>query len=391
MSTMDGLLFTVLVAAVAIGFFLGRRSRRGQAPTVHAAAHDRYLEGLRHLLNEQPDAAIDALVTELDINQDTVEMYFALGALWRRKGEMDRAIRVHQALLSNSALTPQQMQQAQLELALDYTHSGLLDRSEVLLRELASAASPAIQQAAGRELVLVYQAGQDWEKAIAAVDELCNKLAPPDKPSWRHFQAHYCCELAERLLDGVDWNRSDLSINGIQPPPDKVRPFNMWLQRALNSSPGHPRALLLLSLLAIGGGGQHSARAALQSIQLEPGFAMVAVPLILKAVGCEEGVWQKVEDLYQKSREVGLIPHLVELRYRASSAQAARDFLIQELQRQEGYQSLAHLLSVVGASLAYEPLRSVLHEVLPLRFVCDHCGFYGRQFYWSCPSCKTWL
>lgn len=388
---MDGFLFAFLLAATAAGFFLGHRSSKPQSPPNRLVAHDLYLDGLKYLLNDQTDAAIDALVTELEVNQRTVEVYFALGTLWRRKGEMDRAIRVHQALLSNPKLTSSQVQQAQLELALDYTHSGLLDRGEVLLKELADTAPPAIQLATGRELILLYQEERDWEKAIAAVDRFCDKSLNHDNSHWRHIQAHYYCELAEGALAAPDWNQSDLSINGISAASETACIAKQWLQKSALIAPDQPRALLLWSLLALGEKDEEAARAALRSIKLEPVLCMVAVPLMTMVIGCEdEDVWQRIADLYQKSRDIGLIPYLAESLYRRHGSQVAIDFMVQELLGQEGQQPIARLIDVAGP-LHYESVRPVLREILPFRFTCTHCGFQGRRFYWACPGCKTWL
>ncbi|MCR6653785.1 MAG: hypothetical protein NVV73_20830 [Cellvibrionaceae bacterium] len=387
---MDGFLFALLLVATAAGFFLGRCSSKSQSSPNRLVAHDPYLEGLKHLLNDQTDAAIDALITALEVNQHTVEMYFSLGALWRRKGEMDRAIRLHQALLSNPKLTSSQMQQAQLELALDYTHSGLLDRGEVLLKELADTASPVIQLAAGRELVLLYQEEGDWKKAIAAVNQFCDKSREQDNSHWRHMQVHYYCELAEDALAAPDWSQSDLSIKGVSGPPEAVCIAKQWLQQSALIAPDHPRALLLRSLLALGEKDEGASRDALRSIKLEPGLCMAAVPLMATVIGWEEDVWQRISDLYQKTRDVGLIPYLAESLYRKHGSQAAIDFIVQELLGQEGQQPIAQLIDVAGP-LHYESVRPVLREILPFCFTCTHCGFQGRRFYWACPGCKTWL
>jgi lipopolysaccharide biosynthesis regulator YciM len=389
---MDGFLFAILVIAIAAGFLLGRRRNSSRTPVARASVHQRYLDGLKHLLNEQPDAAIDTLVSELEVSQETAEVYFALGALWRRKGEMDRAIRVHQSLLTNINLTLEQMQQAQLELALDYTHSGLLDRGEVLLQELAESARPAIQQAAGRELVLLYQEEQEWEKAIAAADELCGKSTAQDKSFWRNLQAHYYCELAERALAAPDWNQPGLFSSGIATTPEAAQIAKGWLKQAQASVPAHPRTLLLRSLMDLADKDIDAARAAIASLRLEPGLAMVAVPLLMSINGYDrDEIWISLSALYQNSDDTGLIPFIAECLYRREGANEAMNFLVKELQRHEGLGSLVLLLKAAADSLQYESLRSVLHQALPFRFTCHQCGFHGRQFYWSCPSCKTWL
>ena len=389
---MDGFLFAILVVAVATGFLLGRRSIRSPQPFVLASAHQRYLEGLTHLLNEQPDAAIDTLVSDLEVSQETAEVYFALGALWRRKGEMDRAIRVHQSLLSNINLTSEQMQQAQLELALDYTHSGLLDRGEVLLKELAESALPAIGQMAGRELVLLYQEEQEWEKAIAAADELCGKPSGQDMPFWRNLQAHYYCELAERALGAPDWSQPSLFSAGIAATSEASQTARRWLKQAETRAPAHPRILLLRSLMDLAEKDIDAARVATMSMRLEPGFAMVAVPLLMSIHKFDRTeICSSLSALYQSSDDTGLIPYIAECLYQEEGANSAMAFLVKELRRHDGLGSLALLLQASVNALRYESLRPVLHQALPLRFTCHQCGFYGRQFHWSCPSCKTWL
>lgn len=389
---MDVFLFALVVTAVAAGFLAGRRSIISRQPFFRASVHQRYLEGLKHLLNEQPDAAIDTLVSDLEVSQETAEVYFALGALWRRKGEMDRAIRVHQSLLSNTSLTLEQMQQAQLELALDYTHSGLLDRGEVLLKELAESVLPAIQQAAGRELVLLYQEEQEWEKAIAAADELCGKPNGQDMPFWRNLQAHYYCELAERALGAPEWSQPNWFSAGIAATPEAVQAARRWLKQAEIRVPAHPRILLLRSLMDLAEKDTGAARAAIKAMRLEPGFAMVAVPLLMSIHECDRNeICIRLLALYQSSDDTGLIPYIAECLCREEGANPAMGFLVNELRRHEGLGSLALLLQASADNLQYESLRPVLHQALPFRFTCHQCGFHGRQFHWSCPSCKTWL
>jgi lipopolysaccharide biosynthesis regulator YciM len=132
------LLLVLLVVAIGIGFFLGRRER--SAKRLPPARGD-YMRGLNYLLSEQADVAVDAFIESLDVNDDTVDTHLALGALVRRRGEVDKAIRVHQNLLARPRLSPRFRAQAELELARDYLAAGLLGRAESLLKELAGRGS----------------------------------------------------------------------------------------------------------------------------------------------------------------------------------------------------------------------------------------------------------
>jgi lipopolysaccharide biosynthesis regulator YciM len=392
---MDALVFAAIFLAIALGFFLGRHSlsSRHQQFTDQSSDHNRYVEGLKYLLDEQPDAAIDALVADLEINQDTLEMYFSLGALWRKRGEMERAIRVHQTLLASPSLSPLQRQQVQLELALDYSHSGVLDRGEVLLKELVADAFPSVQQLAGRELVLLYQEEREWEKAVAAVDELCRKGDSSDILFWRHLQAHYCCEMAERALGAPDWNEPSVLVNGIPAGIDSAQSACRVLAQAQYHAPGHARALLLRTLLAQGGNDLPRAQEILQGIKLEPDYNMLLVPLMLTVGGRDQDeLWNGLMDIYRGSQDLAALPFLADLVYRREGSNMAVDFLIRELSSKGSMGPLAKLLAAIETrSLQYEKIRPALKEMLPFHFSCHQCGFQGRQFYWCCPSCKTWL
>ena len=145
-----------------------------------------YFKGLNFLLNEQPDKAIDAFLEAVKVDPETVELHFALGSLFRRRGELERAIRMHQTLIEREDLASDLRLQAMLELGQDYLKVGLLDRAEEIFSKLLS--SP-LHEEANRHLLEVYQLEKSWEKAIAIGDTL------PDLASQRDI-AEYYCELA---------------------------------------------------------------------------------------------------------------------------------------------------------------------------------------------------
>lgn len=313
---------------------------------------------------------------------------------------MERAIRVHQALLSSPALSPLQRQQMHLELALDYSHSGVLDRGEVLLKELVTDALPSVQQSAGRELVLLYQEEREWEKAVVAVDELCRKADIPDISDWRHLQAHYCCELAERALGGLDWNEPGLLSTGI-PSSAATQTVQRLLQEAERHKADHARALLLQCLLALGRSDLASAQKTLSKVTLVSDYSMVLVPLMVSIDGLEDdNLWSRLLGFYRDSHNFAVLPFLADLVCRKEGGERAVAFLTRELHAHDDMEPLAKLLSAMlakrssavdGRTLQYENIRAALKELVPFYFNCHQCGFQGRQFYWCCPSCKAWL
>jgi len=194
------LLLITLVIAIAIGFFLGRKSlRRGQhrltAPSENSLNKD-YFTGLSYLLNDQQDRAIETFMRVLEINPETVDTHIAMGNLFRSKGETEKAIRLHQNLFARPSLSKALTQQVQLELARDFFAAGLFDRAERLLLEITTAIREDIRLQALKMLISLYEQEKEWQKAIEVSD---NRLLR-DQADHRKAIAHYYCELAEDLL-----------------------------------------------------------------------------------------------------------------------------------------------------------------------------------------------
>ena len=193
----DVLLLALLVAAIAIGWFLGRwesgRFRSRPQPPRGSLPRD-YFVGLNYLLNEQPDRAIETFTQALEVNSDTVETHIALGNLYRSRGEADRAVRIHQNLLARPALTPSQSGQVQLELSRDFLNLGLLDRAERLLLALQKSHVDDSQKlAAKRLLVDLFEREKEWAQALETAQP---QLVRQDADI-RRAAAHWHCELAK--------------------------------------------------------------------------------------------------------------------------------------------------------------------------------------------------
>ena len=162
-------IFFLLFLAIAIGWLLGRRS--STAPVNSPALPSQYYKGLNDILDGRPDGAIDSFINALEVNTETLETHIALGNLLRKKGEVERAIRIHQNLLARPSLPRSQVHQAHLELARDYISAGLLDRAERLLLDLVDE-SPEQRRTAHLHLLEIYQSERDWLRAIEVASEL---------------------------------------------------------------------------------------------------------------------------------------------------------------------------------------------------------------------------
>lgn len=189
----------LLPVAAFSGWYLGRRERRSTqetANTPHACqSRKEYLVGLNYILNEQPDKAVDVFIQLLAVDNDTVETHLALGSLFRRRGETDRAIRIHQNLIAKPQLTPDQKRDALMALGRDYMSAGFIDRAERIFEEIAQQKSP--QQALSLQYLLdLYQREHAWISCITAA----KKLASITGKSHHQQIAHYYCECAEMAL-----------------------------------------------------------------------------------------------------------------------------------------------------------------------------------------------
>ena len=194
------LTWAVILAALVIGILAGHFGWGKRWPHAFGKLHPDYLTGLDYLVSEQPDRALDMFLKLMDANADTIETHFALGSLYRRRGEVERAIRIHQNLLAREALAPEHREQALLALAQDYLRAGLLDRAEGLFQQVSEV--PRLRASALDSLRGVYERQHEWQQALDTYRQLARiKAAPP-----RVVAAHYLCELATLAIERGEIN-----------------------------------------------------------------------------------------------------------------------------------------------------------------------------------------
>src|SRR5450631_3710715 len=189
------LTWMVGVAALILGILAGHFGWGRRWPAPLSRMHPDYLAGLDFLVTEQPDRALDMFLKLMDANADTIETHFSLGSLYRRRGEVERAIRIHQNLLAREALAPEHREQALLALAQDYLRAGLLDRAEKLFQQVSEV--PRLRASALDSLRGVYERQHEWQQALDVYRQLARiKAAPP-----KLVAAHYLCEIASLALE----------------------------------------------------------------------------------------------------------------------------------------------------------------------------------------------
>ena len=368
----------------ALGWLASRYDVRAGArgrPGRPGALPDAYFRGLNFLLNEQPDKAIDAFIDVVRIDPETVELHFALGNLFRRRGETDRAIRVHQHLVERGDLDARQREHALFELGQDYLKAGLLDRAEDAFNRLEGSSYAA---AALHHRLEIAQMVRDWPLAI----DLAQRLERDLREDRGREIAHYHCERAAHALAGRDAQRFEEA--------------RRELDLAQGAAPAHPRPSLLRGEAAMAEGDAEAAIASWRELARgNPAFVSLIAQGWLEAhrqVGRIDDGIDALEAIHRDHPSVDAFAALV-------AARAARDGDAQALawagRSLRGSPSLLGLdrMLELQARLAegddkagVELIRQLIHAQARRlsRYVCNHCGFKARQFYWNCPGCNRW-
>ena len=366
------ILIGVLFLGGAIGFYASRKPRPRDVGEERLRGN--YMAGVNFLVNEQPDRALEAFLRAVELDDDTIETHFALGSLYRRRGEVDRAIKVHQNIATRESLEPSQREQAGFALAQDYLKAGLLDRAEKILQPLA--ASGAHRMAAMRKLMRIYEQEQEWMRAIDVFRELQKSGRAPQESAI----AHYYCELAEaaRQRGALDEAREHLRA-----ARKEVRRF--------------PRGALVRADIAIAQGDYALAERLLAAVmQSDATLAIEAVPRLVRLARApgspgEEAIRRVVAARPDAGNEVAIASIMADALDFAPLEERVRACLAQD-------DAIAGLVRAIGrepGSLdgrAVADIAAVLRRLAARtpRYRCGNCGFSSIDHFWQCPGCKTW-
>lgn len=364
-----------------------------------------YFRGLNFLLNEQQDQAIDAFIEAVQNDPDTSELHFALGNLFRRRGDYERAVRVHQHLLSRGDLSETEHQRAQHALALDYLKAGLLDHAENALLKLEG--TPFQTQARLARLAN-HERARDWAQAAAIARSLDNARDLGAGPSagtqlagsFAPRLAHYLCEqAAERLASRNVEGAQELLLRAIDTAPQAPRPridlARLQMQRGQTSDDETVR--------------RDAARQACETLSAaldaSPAAApLIAAPLVKAAQACgqEASVQARVRALYEQAPSLDLLEALIALhapvpdaaQADASGPEALRGWYLRHLRHEPSLAAASKWLA--GEKLEHEEHRPLVQRALDraaqplLRYRCAACGFEAKQHFWQCPGCQSW-
>lgn len=371
------LLFLLLPIAAISGWLIGRRTR-GTKARHPASFSSQYFRGLNYLLNEESDKAIETFVRLAEINSDTVDTHLALGTLFRRRGELDKAIRYHKHILSRPNLEAEQRDRVLFELALDYMRSGLLDRAELLFLDLTEA--PQVGAAARVHLLEIYQQTKDWTRAI----EQAQALPPGQAGANAQLIAQLYCELAESARIEGDLEEAKARVRQARRyHPDNAR------ARLIEAAMGATEAQF-----------EHAASLYREACDLDPELIVSHWDQVLEAhrsAGQETEIIDWLRELHERGGI--LAPALIWARLRAEKApKEAADYLLSVLEKRptaRGLELLMTLMDEHGANvedLKPELIRQLMQRLLQDQPVyrCRQCGFSGTGHRWQCPSCRSW-
>ena len=370
--------FLLLPIAAVSGWVIGRRGGERHSNTQVSRLSTTYFRGLNYLLNEQPDKAIELFLHIAELDKDTFETQVALGHLFRRRGEVDRAIRLHQALVQRPGLSDAQKVQALLALGEDYMRAGLLDRAETVFGDLVALDMRA--PLALRHLINIYQAERDWPKAIENARRYEDATGEPMGKLIAQFE----CELADRHRANGDEAAAREAV-----------------ARAYQADANSVRAGMLEGRIEVGAGNELAAIRAFERVaRHDPDYLPEVMPLLLacyERTGDPTGARAFLAEMSEHYRGIAPVLALTRMLEAQEGVPAARAFLAKELKDRPSVRGEAALIELSLAEGAdpvatLKDLGNITDQLLVRNpsYRCNRCGFGARSHHWQCPSCKEW-
>ena len=371
------LLFLLLPIAAAYGWYMGRRSLRQKQNSAQKKLSRDYFTGLNFLLSNESDKAVDLFISMLDVDDETIDTHLSLGSLFRKRGEVDRSIRIHQNLIARPNLATEQRDMAMMELGKDYMAAGFYDRAEEIFLNLVSQDDHS--EEAETQLISIYQITKEWQKAIDITKRLPRKRQQGLKP----VIAHFYCQLAEEAGDEVG----------------KLKGF----QAALKQDSQCGRALLSLAKTYLDAGQLPQAKQMLNQL------IDADAELFADALACARQLYQELNDIdgyrellahaIDNGAGASVVVALAQRMIEDGNIKGAEDMVMEALYRHPTMRGFQHLMQMhikqaeqgqARDSLAM--LEKLVEQQIRFRpsYRCRECGFPAHTLYWHCPSCKSW-
>lgn len=373
-------LFWLLLPVAALsGWWIGRRALMSKRTYSSSSIYPEYFKGLNFVLNEEPDKAIEVFIRMLEVDSETVETHLALGNLFRRRGEVDRAIRIHQNLIARPTLDREQRAHALLELGMDYMKLGLLDRAEGLFLELVD--SDLHLNQAYTQLLEIYQQEKDWENAIA----IARKLEIISGNSLNPVIAQFYCE------------RADLAFK-----EGNMRIIKENIRRAISFNPNCVRASLIEARMYQQLGKDKLALKSYKRVESQDSDYITEI--IGPLFDCYRKL-DRVDEFVEYLRMlvniyggISTLLMLTELIAEREGENAAIRFISDELKNRPTVKGVDRLIEYTlskseGEMHDYlQTIKDLTGQLIEGRamYKCNSCGFDAKQLHWLCPGCKSW-
>lgn len=369
--------WSLAIIPVAIGFlwllFRTKQSHKRQQSSLSSE----YFKGLNYLLNDEQGKALDVFVKLVESNWDTIDTHFTLGKIYRKNGEMDKAIKIHQGLIARPSLPERYRSKILLELGYDYLGAGWFDRAEGLFKEVLIQ-EPKSQEAR-HNLILIYQQEKDWFKAIDIAVDLFSDNPAVIGP----MIAHYYCELADLSMVKGD-----------------ISQLENYASKALQYDADCVRATMLLADQAKAAGDDKKAIKLYESIEQQDAESMILV--IDSLLQCYENLAQQ-DQLYeylvalqQRNPKLYLQNVIASVLEKAQGNRSAIDYLSDKVKQQPSLAGLQNLIAYkqneIGADEMFNDLNTAISIMRKdsVEYRCQKCGFSTNTHYWLCPSCNHW-
>ncbi len=374
------LLFLLLPIAAGYGWYMGNRNASHRRQDQSHYLSRQYVAGLNLLLSDQSDKAVDLFIELLQVDNETIDTHLALGNLFRSRGEVDRAIRIHQNLMARSNLTIDQRNLALQQLAKDYMAAGFFDRAEKIFHQLVD--EPDFKESALSQLLSIYQQTREWEKAI----DIAQRLVRTGKIKLKTDISHFFCELATQATSEKQENKA-----------------RQLLKKALTSDKNSVRASLMLAAVEMDRQEYKSAIKFLEHVlDQDLDFVSESLPLLndcYQKLNKERAILPFLTKCIEKQTGVSAELMMSEIIALQQSSAVAQNFLTRQLTKNptmKGFHKLMefHVAQAEEgrAKTSLNTLKTLVAEQLKVKphYRCRKCGFSTHSLYWHCPSCKGW-
>ncbi|MBY7944062.1 lipopolysaccharide assembly protein LapB [Vibrio fluvialis] len=374
------ILFLLLPIAAAYGWYMGNRSAQQDKQKHSHQISRQYVTGLNLLLSDQSDKAVDHFIELLQVDNETIDTHLALGNLFRSRGEVDRAIRIHQNLISRSGLTIDQKNLALQQLAKDYMVSGFLDRAERIFEQLVD--EPEHRESALQQLTAIYQQTREWHKAIDSAQALVKMGRKRVKTSI----AHFWCELAmQEKADGHDSKAIQLFKKALQEDPKCVR-ASISLGKLYLENEDYRKTIQYMEMV----------------LEQDIDFIGEVLPTLAECyhhLGQEQELVQFLRQCISNKAGVSAELMLAQMVAQHDGVASAQELLTRQLVKNPTMKGFYRLIDYHIAEAeegrakeSLSTLQKLVGEQMKVKphYRCRRCGFSTHSLYWHCPSCKGW-